>query len=304
MEIFYQNVNITDRVIVSSAKCRDVSDGRCDSLDIVLHQAATWFNWNPTTDDKIEVTHGGYSTGEMFVSSVIPEDGKYRILATAQKSAARRKARRSFEGKTLEDIMSYCAAECGMEYRIYGIDGKIRYPYMLRKEESCAAFLSRLAKMEGAVLKTYSGRLTMIGIAAAQKIQPNETMQIEARQLGSAYQRKETKYKTLTIKTPYVSVSATDSAASKGVGKVFCDIPAADAATAGRWARGLLLAHNRKADTMTLHTTFHSTWSAMVRIDITGDTEANGQWIIDEVEHDFIENTSWAVMLRCIESVS
>lgn len=304
MEIFYQNVNITDKVIVSSAKCRDVSDGRCDSLDIVLHQAATWHNWNPATDDKIEVTHGGYSTGEMFVSSVIPEDGKYRILATAQRSGARRKARQSFEGKTLEDIMRYCAAECGMEYRIYGIEGKIRYPYILRKDEGCAAFLSRLAKLEGAALKTYSGRLTMIGIEVAQKIRPNETMQISVRQLGSAYQRKEIKYKTLTIKTPYVSVTATDSAAEKGVGKIYCDIPAADAATAGRWARGMLLTHNRKADTMTLHTTFRSTWSAMVRIDITGDTEANGQWIIDEVEHDFIENTSRAVMLRCIESVS
>lgn len=304
MEIFYQNVNITDQVIVSSAKCRDVSDGRCDSLDIVLRQSAAWHHWNPKTDDTIEVTNGGYSTGEMYVSSVIPEDGKYRILATAQKSGARRKARKSFEGKTLEDIISYCAAECGMAYRIYGIDGKIRYPYLLRKEESCAAFLSRLAKLEGAVLKTYSGRLTMIGIAAAQKIRPNETMQISAQQIGSAYQRKEIKYKTLTIKTPYVSVTATDSAAEKGVGKVCCDVPAADAATAGRWARGMLLTHNRKADSMTLHTTFRSAWSAMVRIDITGDTEANGQWIIDEVEHDFTENTSRAVMLRCIESVS
>ncbi len=55
---------------------------------------------------------------------------------------------------------------------------------------------------------------------------------------------------------------------------------------------------------MTLHTTFRSTWSAMVRIDITGDTEANGEWLIDEVEHDFIENSSRAVLFRCIESVT
>lgn len=304
MEVFYQNTDITDRVIVSSAKCRDVSDGRCDSLDIVLHQAEAWHRWNPETDDTIEVTHGRYSTGEMYVSSVIPEDGKYRILATAQKSGARRKAQKSFEGKTLEDIMSYCAAECGMAYRLYGIDGKIRYPYLLRKDEGCAAFLSRIAKLEGAVLKTYSGRLTMIGIAAAQKIQPNETMQLTAGQIGAAFQRKETKYKTMTIKTPYMTVSATDSSAIKGSGCAVCNLPAADQASAGRWARGLLLAHNRKAETVTLHTTFRSTWSAMVRIDITGDTEATGAWIIDEVEHDFIENRSRAILLRCIESVT
>lgn len=200
--------------------------------------------------------------------------------------------------------MSYCAAECGMAYRLYGIDGKIRYPYLLRKDEGCAAFLSRIAKLEGAVLKTYSGRLTMIGIAAAQKIQPNETMQLTAGQIGAAFQRKETKYKTMTIKTPYMTVSATDSSAIKGSGCAVCNLPAADQASAGRWARGLLLAHNRKAETVTLHTTFRSTWSAMARIDITGDTEATGAWIIDEVEHDFIENRSRAILLRCIESVT
>lgn len=303
MEIFYENANITDKVIVCSAKCRDVSEGRCDSLDIVLDRAAAWHCWNPRPDDKIEVVHGGYSTGEMYVSTVLPEDGKYRILATAQKAAARRKCWGSFEGKTLEDIVGYCAAQCGMEYRIYGIDGKIRYPYLIRRNEGVSAFLSRIAKLEGAVLKNYSGRLTMIGIAAAQKIEPQETMQISAHQAGVTFQRTEMKYKTLTVKTPYATVSATDANGAERNSTV-CNLPVADKATAGRWARGLLLAHNRRAETMTLHTTFHGAWSAMVRIDVTGDTEASGEWIIDEVEHDFMENSSRAVLLRCVESVT
>ena len=41
----------------------------------------------------------------------------------------------------------------------------------------------------------------------------------------------------------------------------------------------------------------------MLRIDIEGDTDATGEWIIDEVEHDFIQRTSIATMRRCIRSI-
>lgn len=303
MELFYQGVNITGKVIVSSAKCRDVSGGRCDSLDIVFDKAAAWHVWNPQANDKIEINHGKYSTGTMFVNTIAPEDGKYRILATAQKTGMNRRLSRSYEGKMLEDIVRLCAAECGMEYRIYGVDGKTMYPYLLRQDEGCAAFLNRIARLEGAVLKTYSGRLTMIGVLAAQKIAASETIQVSAHQTGALLQRKETKFKSLTVVTPYAKVTATDSGATQGGDPVVCGLPASDVATAGRWARGMLLGNNRRAETLTLETTFHDTWSAMVRVDVTGNTEANGQWVIDEVEHDFVENTSRAVMLRCLESV-
>lgn len=304
MELFYQRVNITRDAIVSSARCRDVSGGRCDSLDLVLDQAAAWHRWRPEPNDRIEIVHEGYSTGEMYVNTIVPEDGKYRILATAHRTEASRKARQSFEGKTLEDIVKICAAECGMEYRIFGIDGRFRYPYLLRQNEGCAAFLNRLAQMEGAVLKTYSGRFTMIGILAAQKIPASETIHLSAKQVDSAYQRRASKYKSLAVKTPYADVSATDSAVTQGSDCVICGLPAADVVTAGRWARGLLLENNRKAEKLMIGTSFHGAWSAMVRIDVAGDTEANGEWLIDEVRHDFIDNTSRAVLLRCTEGVN
>lgn len=304
MEIIYQGKNITDRVIVSSAKCRDVSHGRYDSVDLLLEQAAAWHSWEPQVNDTITLTNGGYSTGEMYVHTIAPEDGKFRILATAAKAEAGRKARRSFEEKTLEDIIRICAAECGMEYRLFGVDGKTRFHYLLRGDEGCAAFLARLAELEGAVLKTYSGRFTMIGIAAAQKMNPIETMKIDADQGGILYRSRKGRLHTLTVKTPFAVVTATDSAEPQGSSRTECGLPASDVVTAGRWARGLLLKHNRRADMLTVETTFRPGWSAMVRLDVTGNTEANGEWIIDEVVHDLIAETSRAVMLRCIESVN
>lgn len=304
MELYYQGVNITKSVSISSAKCRDVSCGRSDSVDLVFEKATAWHRWQPKTDDMVEVVHKNYSTGAMYVNTVISEDGKYRIIATAQKKKTQNIKTKSFEGYTLEEIVRFCAAECDMDYRIFGINGCIRYPYLLRSKESCAAFLDRISAMEGAVLKTYAGRFTMIDIVEAQKLPAIESIELFANRTGTTYQRKAHKLKTLTVKTPYASATAVDRMVKEDNRNEICDFPATDAATAIRWAAGTLLNKNRKAEILTVQTNFRAAWSAMVRVDVTGDTEANGKWIIDEVEHDFVADTSKAVLFRVTESVS
>ena len=304
MELYYEGVNITKDVQISSAKGRDVSGGRSDSLELVLENAQDWYRWKPQADDRIELVHDGYSTGVLFLNAIAPEGDTYRIFATSAKAAARRKENAAFEGKTLEDIMKLCAAKCEMDHRIFGLDGHTFYSYIQRMDEGSAAFLERIAQLEGAVLKTYSGRFTMIGVLAAQQLPALETVELTAKQTGSSYQRLDNaRLKTITVKTPYACATATDTAVSKGENKIVCALPARDPATAGRWARGLLLSLNRKTERLTMEGTFRSGWTAMGRIDVAGATQATGSWMIDEVEHDFVNGTSRAALFRCMDTV-
>ena len=304
MELIYEGVNITREVQIVSAVCTDVSGGRSDSLDLVLDQAASWYMWKPRRDDRIELTCDGYSTGTMYLGAIAPEGGRFRILATAAKTAARRKRSGSYEGKTLEDILRLCAGECGMEHRIYGLDGRMLYPYLQRQETGAAAFLEKIGMWEGAVLKTYSGRFTMIGLQEAQRLPAAETISISAKQEGVCYQRRnQERMRNMTVRTPFCRVSATDTAAEKGYDRTISFLPARDPATAGRWARGMLLSQNRKAERLTIESEFHSGWTAMERIDIVGETDANGKWVIDETVHDFVNRKSRVTLLRCVETV-
>lgn len=43
--------------------------------------------------------------------------------------------------------------------------------------------------------------------------------------------------------------------------------------------------------------------TAMTRIDVDSPTDADGQWLIDEVEHDFFRKTSKAKLLRCVKTI-
>lgn len=304
MELWYEGVDITGDVQIVSAAGKDVAGGRSDSLELLLENAKDWYSWKPERDDRIRLVCDEYSTGEMYINAIAPEGDRFRILATAAKSAAGRKGYASFEGKTLEDIMGICAAECAMEWRLYGLDGRIAYPYLERNGCGCAAFLNDIAQWEGAVLKTYSGRFTMIGVAEAQRLMATETIRIDSNQAGFGYLRNEQeRIRNLTVLTPYARVTATDEGAENGSEITVCTLPAKDTATAGRWAKGLLLGRNRRYEQMTLETEFRPRWTAMARIDVEGDTDANGKWMIDEVRHDFVNRTSKVTLVRCVETV-
>lgn len=304
VEIIYGGVDITERVQVAAASALDASDGRCDSLDISFEDAATWQGWGPQKDDRIEVRQGVYSTGEMYINATATEDGTFRILATAAKTAAFQRGHESFQNITLAKLMEKCAGECGMGWKLYGISGNIQYPFLLRDGCAIATFLAELAKREGCVLKTYGGRFTMISIAAAQELDPTQTITISAEQRGVRYVDKSyAKAPSLRAVSPWAAARAWDSAQTNGKEITIGGANAHDAAAAGRMARGLLLHHNRQAESIAMSTELMPGWTAMARLNVEGNKLMNGEWIIDEIRHDLKGEKSDATLLRCITTI-
>lgn len=304
MKLFYQGKDITGYVRIRSCVVRDSSGERCDSLKIQFENAGAWYRWGPEEDDQIRVTHNDYDSGILYLNSIIPEDGKYSILATSLPCKARRKENRSFSGKTVEDIVRTCAMSSGMDFALYGIDGGAVIPYILQEDESAAAFLNRFLTLEGATMKCVNGKYAAIGILYAQKQKAEQKLEITAKQRSSDYRRSGETVKALTIRTPYATATATDTAVPTGHSRIVRnDLPAKNNLQAGRWARGTLLDINRKCESIRVGSRFNSGFTAMTRVDITGGTDADGEWLIKEAEHDFINLTSTVVMHRCVTTI-
>lgn len=304
MRIIWQDTDITGYVIVRRAIARDTCGERCDGLDIEFENAESWYRWGPKEDDEIRISQDGWDSGILYLNTIAPGDGKYRVIATALPCAARKKEWRSYEEKSIETILRQCGAVTGMEYRIYGIDAGAIIPYIQQENESAAAFLHRLGKLEGAKLKCVNGRYTLIGLDWAQDRKAIQTLSIGAEQRGIDYRRSGVKDRGLTLVTPYATGSATDESVDKSHTRAtVTEYPATDNIQAARWARNLLKEKNRKCESVTIQSSFHPAWSAMTRIDITGNTDAAGEWLIEEAEHDLINLNSRAVMHRCNESI-
>ncbi len=305
MVLFYEGVDITDDVDIVKCVHRDVSGGRCDSLEIVLEDAGAWYSWAPKKGDRIEAAMGSYTTGIMYFNAAMPEDGKFKIIATSTPESVYRKAWRSFDGMTLGGIMSTCAAECGIGWGVFGLDENMEYQYLIRKNEGCAAFLQRLMQWEGAQLKTINGKFMGIGIEYAQDLRAKQIIELTADQPGVKHVRRDSaKYASVRIKTPYADVKAEDADASANAdGLTYGNLPAKTGMEAGRWARGLLLTNNRMAEELTIQSEFNAGVTAMARIDIDSPTETGGEWIVDEAVHDFIEGKTKAKLLRCLREI-
>ena len=153
-------------------------------------------------------------------------------------------------------------------------------------------------------MKCINGKYTAISLQYAQALQPHQVIEISASRRGFEYNKSGERIRALTVRTPYGSATATDTdAQSTAAQLVLNDLPVRDSIQAGRWARGLLLNKNRICETATIQSEFNVGFTAMTRIDITGNTEASGEWLIEEAEHDFINLTSTARMHRCVRTI-
>lgn len=301
--LIYQGVDITDEVDIIECVCRDVSGEESDCLMLTLDHAEKWFQWKPQKNDTIRVTRGGYDSKTMYLNTVVPEDGAYRIYATARRSAPMPEKYQVFEKMTLSSIMSMCAAECGMGAKLYGLSGGIQYPYLLRERMRAPAFLEMLAMREGAVLKCLDGNFAAIGVQYAQNIAAMHEMELENGQMDSQYiDRRDLRWSSVQIKSMFGSGTARDSDAD-GQTKIITDLAVDDDATAYRWAKGILMMYNRQSEVLNIEMDFNPGYTAMVRVDVKSDTDAAGKWMIDRVEQNLLDGRTKARMYRCIESV-
>lgn len=306
MELIWQGTDITDSVSIRSAVHRDYSCGRSDCLDMELYSARNWYDWQPEVGDKLELTEGNYSTGTLFLNTVLPYEGYYRIIATSMAGTAKRQKTASYENMTLAQIMDLCAAECGMQSARFGVSDGLTYPYLIRDNMGAAEFLEELVRREGCALKCIGGKLTAIAVEYAQNLPVAHTIEYDIEQSQARYiDRRYDRWASVRLISPLGEGTATDSTvpAANGGMTFTCFCPP-DVGTAKRWAHGILLMHNRQAETMELNMEYNDGLSAMVRVDIESDSDAAGEWLVDTCEHDFVNLRTCLTLVRCINGVS
>ncbi len=302
--MIYGGEDITRQVVITKCVHRDVSRGKCDMLEMELDHAATWHKWKPQKDEKISVSFGGYNTGTLYLNTVRPEENHYRILATAIPGGSRQKKYDAWENKTLSTITAKCAAESGLGFSLYGVSGGLDYSYIVRENEGGAEFVARIAAMEGSVLKIVNGAYKLIGIEYAQGLGKCATLYVDTTQPNAVYTKTgQEKYGGIRVVTPFAQANATDGAA-KGYIKTISNLPAKTAGQAGRWARGLLISHNRTAEILTIRDAeFNPAFTAMAHVEVQGNTEAAGDWLVDEVDQDLYNKRSTIRLLKFVTGI-
>lgn len=309
LKLYYNETDITKKIDIQECVMKDVSGGENDCLNLLVDNAAQWLKWGVQKNDRIRVTRSGYDTRTLYVNTIAPEDGSMRIYATGSKCALFEQKRISYENTTLAGIMAGCAGEGGMGFKLFGLNEQIFYEYMLRDRKKATEFLNTLMEREGAVLKSMNGCFTGIGISYAQdilcrhRIKIGGGMEINGGIETAEYiDKRDQAWSSVTIETPFGTGQAIDTS-GKGQAKTMTDLTVDNDGQAKRWARGLLLSHNRKNETLSFETDFDPGLTAMVRVDVDSTTAAAGEWLVDSVEQDMKQGRTKAKLYRCIRGI-
>lgn len=180
IQINYNGVDITGRVAINRCYHDMYAAGRSDTLHLRLNDAKNlWDYWGPQKGDEIRIDYGTISTGNMFISSVVPENGAYSISAQAAPHWGFDPQNKSWQRVRLLQISQEIAQRNGLAFKSYGVEDRL-YPYIPQSNEGDFRLLNRLAVREGCAILIYNKTLILYNERFMEAQEPRETLDIAA----------------------------------------------------------------------------------------------------------------------------
>lgn len=215
--VYFNDKDITKSIAVSSCIYDQHAEGEADSLQIVFADTKKeWEKWKPNPQgDFVRITDGALDSGKMYLDTLKPESGKFKLQAYSTPKTAYSKKSRSFKNASLQQIARKIATEHGLKAKAYGVP-EVQMKYIQQKGQSDLAFLQDICRRHGVSFIIYNGDLCLYsqkyieGMEAARTLTPSASDHFEVTDdKQAAFQAVELRNGTFTGK-------ATDSSIKTG----------------------------------------------------------------------------------------
>lgn len=178
IQLTYNGVDISDNISINRCWHDMYASGQSDTLQLRVNDAdSLWDTWAPAIGDEIRLDYGTISTGAMFVSKVIPQNGTFDLMAQSAPASGFDLQNKAWQQVRLLQIGKEIAERNGLSFVSYGVEDRL-YSYIRQEEESDFAFLSRRARLEGCSFLVYNKTLILYSEAYMEAIAPEETLSV------------------------------------------------------------------------------------------------------------------------------
>ncbi len=159
MNIIYEGVDITDAVEVQKADIIDNAGGIADSIDLCFSDTdGLWSKWKPQKGHKLNVLESGFSSGNMYVDSIVQSRGSIRLKGLSLPPGAKTEKSKAWESIRFMEMAKNIAY--GFTLEAYGVSD-YSYSRIDQLSETDYSFLSRRCIMEGYAAKVCNGKLVI-----------------------------------------------------------------------------------------------------------------------------------------------
>ena len=178
IQITYNGVDITEAVSINRCYHDMYAGGQSDTLHLRVNDTDhLWDAWNPENGDEIRVDYGTISTGVMFVSKAVPQNGIYDITAQSAPTSGFEVQHKAWQKVRLLQLGEEIAKRNGLTFSSYGVTDRM-YSYLLQDGIADFAFLNHRAMLEGCAFQVYDKRLVMYSEPYMESIAPTEVLEV------------------------------------------------------------------------------------------------------------------------------
>ena len=294
IQIYYNGYEITESVAINRCYHDMYASGRTDTVNLRLVDASNlWDAWAPASGDEIEVEYGTISTGAMFISSVVPENGVFTIAAQAAPFSGFDKQNKAWQKVRLLQIGREIADRNGLAFTSYGVEDRL-YSYILQEGEGDFRFLHRIAAREGCAILIYNKTLVLYDERYMEAIEPTEVLDLAIDGEYKFHDRRFNLYGACVVESGMYAGRYT---ADNGSNRVYTAVNLNGVGSndeAERYAKNLLRSVNKDCYCGYIRSHILPGYSAasMVELQNTKTPSWNGPVFIDHIRNDYEKGQS------------
>ena len=178
IQITYNGVDITESVSINRCYHDMYASGQSDTLHLRMNDTGNlWDAWGPANGDEVRIDYGTINTGTMFVSSIMPQNGVYDLVAQSAPRSGFEAQHKAWQQIRFLQLGEEIAQRNGLSFSSYGVTDRL-YPYILQDGQGDFEFLHQRAKLEGCAFLVYDKRLVMYSEAYIESLPPSEMLEI------------------------------------------------------------------------------------------------------------------------------
>lgn len=242
LRVWINDKDVTDSLALESGTYEMHADGEADKLDLLFADTKNrWNKWKPgeKKTDTIKVTDGPVNTGKLYIDTLKPENGKYRVTAYSTPKKMFDVKSRSFTALSLPQLAVKIAKAHGLKVKTYDVP-ETAAAYTRQRSESDLAFLARTAAASGCAYLLFDGTLCLYLQKAIENGDPTRTITLSRTDTFTVTDDKKEAVARVELRNGKLTGVAEDASVESGkihretVTAAWADTAAANAAAAAR----------------------------------------------------------------------
>ena len=291
MKLYYEGVDITNKISINRCEHETYAEKRCDQLLLCFNDAeGLWNCWKPARGEKVRLVDGADDTGEMYVTSIQPENGLFTLRAMSMPLSGENVNSRSWEDVRLLQLGQDIAIKHGLKFKSYDVADRV-YSYIKQERQTDFEFLHRRCQLEGCAMIVYDKTLIMYDEQKMEQKSAADTIVIGADGCFTYFDDSAQTFGSVEVVSGSFVGKYTDKNANTGrVLRPKSPIECNSTAEAARFARGILRAANKNAHTGYFRRRLTQGVAAASVINIKTEKASNwdGKIFVTRTRHDFL----------------